>query len=272
MNLLYKVTCLSLALLGATPLAQAEDSLTANVNLVSNYRFRGIDQTWGRPGLQGGADWAAASGLYAGIWASNVSGHSYPGGSLEIDLYAGYNGKWGEDGTFTAGVLGYVYPGANYSKAACPSAAFPACPVPSQRLDTLELNLGFGWKWLNYKLSVSTGDYFGANERTGYTGGTRGTLYHDLSASLPVGAGVTLALHLGRTDVKARYGIVNPDYTDYRVAVSKGFDGGWSLSAALAGADNDRFFRPPVGGLSAANGDTRELNKPTLVLQAGRSF
>jgi len=40
----------------------------------------------------------------------------------------------------------------------------------------------------------------------------------------------------------------------------------------VVGATNDSFFRPPVGGLSLANGDTRELNKPVLVLQVGRVF
>jgi hypothetical protein len=60
--------------------------------------------------------------------------------------------------------------------------------------------------------------------------------------------------------------------SDYRVAVTKRFDGGWSLSAAAVGADNDTFFQPPVGGLSAANGDTRERNKPVLVPQVSRNF
>lgn len=36
---------------------------TANVALVSQYKFRGIDQTWSRPAVQGGADLVAASGL-----------------------------------------------------------------------------------------------------------------------------------------------------------------------------------------------------------------
>jgi hypothetical protein len=44
------------------------------------------------------------------------------------------------------------------------------------------------------------------------------------------------------------------------------------VSAAAVGATNDTFYRPPIGGLSAANSDTRDLNRPVLVLQAGRSF
>jgi len=65
---------------------------------------------------------------------------------------------------------------------------------------------------------------------------------------------------------------VDPDYTDYRLSLSKSFDGGWSVAGIVAGADNDAFWRPPVGGLSFANGDTRELNKPVFIVQAGRTF
>ena len=38
-------------------------TLTANVGLFSSYRFRGIDQTYGKPALQGGFDYAHSSGL-----------------------------------------------------------------------------------------------------------------------------------------------------------------------------------------------------------------
>jgi len=41
---------------------------------------------------------------------------------------------------------------------------------------------------------------------------------------------------------------------------------------AGAGANDNRFYRPPVGGLSLANGETRNVNKPVFILQAGRTF
>jgi uncharacterized protein (TIGR02001 family) len=288
MNAYRSLSCASLLAFGAllaasdvqaadapaeAPAAAPAVTATANINLVSQYRFRGIDQTWGRPAVQGGADLSLPSGVYAGVWASNVSGNSYPGGSLELDYYAGYNGKINDDFSYTVGGYGYWYPGANYDKSACPSAAFSApCSLPSQSLNTFELNAGVTWKWLSYKLSVSTGDYFGANVSTGYSKGTRATMYHDVTATWALADDLSLAGHIGRTDVKAMYGNVSPDYTDYRVALTKTFTGGWNVSAAAVGATNDTFFRPPTGGLSAANGDTRELNRPVLVLQVGRSF
>lgn len=246
---------------------------TTNINLVTQYRFRGIDQTWGTPAVQGGVDLSLASGIYAGLWASNVSGNSYPGGNLELDYYAGYNGKINDDLSVTVGGYGYWYPGANFNKAVCPSAAFSApCSLPSQSLNTFELNAGVTWKFVSYKLSVSTGDYFGANTSTGYSKRTRGTMYHDITATWAIADDLSLVGHIGLTDVKATYGSVNPDYSDYRVALSKTFSGGWNTSAAIVGASNNTFFRPPAGGLSMANADTRELNKPVLVLQVGRTF
>ena len=277
-RILAGASALAFSTLVLAPQARAADAAapfataTANVNLVSDYRFRGIDQTWGKPAVQGGADLALANGLYAGVWASNVSGNSYPGGSLELDYYAGYNGKIDDFG-YTAGGYGYYYPGANFDKSACPSAAYPApCTLPSQHLNTFELNAGVSWKWISYKLSVSTGDYFGANASTGYSGHTRGTLYHDLSATWAITDDISLVGHVGHTDVKASYAGVDPDYTDYRVTLGKTFTGGWSVSAAGAGANNNRFYRPPVGGLSYGNGDTRHVNKPVLIVQVGRTF
>jgi uncharacterized protein (TIGR02001 family) len=262
------------SLLAAGAAFGADDpSATANVNLVSAYRFRGIDQTWGHPAVQGGADLSWANGLYAGTWASNVSGNSYPGGSLEVDYYGGYNGKINDDWSYTVGGYGYWYPGANFDKSACPSAAYAApCSLPSQSLNTFEVNAGITWKWISYKLSISTGDYFGANQSTGYSKGTGGTMYHDVTVTVPLADDLSLAAHVGPTDVRAMYGSINPDYTDYRFTLSKSFKGGWNVSGAVVGATNNAFFRPPAGGLSTGNMDTRDLNKATSVLQVGRTF
>lgn len=259
---------------GLSAPAQAEPGWSANLNLASHYRFRGIDQTWGRPALQGGVDWTHEGGWYAGAWASNVSRRSYPGGGAELDLYGGYNGSLGGDWTYTLGVYGYVYPGANLRHASCPSAAFapPCTPLPGQRYHTLELNAGVGWKWLSYKLSVSATDYFGANTRTGYNHGTRGTLYHDLSATVPLQDSLSLVLHAGYTDLRARVDGYNPSYADWRVALVKTLDGGWSASLALVGASNNRFYRPPTGGLSASDDATRALNRNAIVVQLGKTF
>ena len=70
----------------AAPAAQAQFS--ANIGAVTDYRFRGISQTLGKPALQGGADYAHSSGLYVGTWLSTVAKDSYANGKgLEVDGY-----------------------------------------------------------------------------------------------------------------------------------------------------------------------------------------
>lgn len=255
--------------------ATTEMTVTTNINLVSHYRFRGIDQTWGKPALQGGIDATWRQSWYAGLWASNVSGNSYPGGNLELDYYGGYNGKLSENMGYTIGGYGYAYPGANVSHAACPSAAYAApCALPSQRFDTVEFNVGLNWRWISYKLSVSTTDYFGANRRTGYSGDTRGTRYHDLTLNMPLSDSLSLVGHVGRTEVHSRYGsdAMTASYNDYRLTLNKLWRNGWNASLAWVSATNDTFFRPPSGGLSAANSSSRALNRQSVVAQVGRSF
>src|SRR3954466_14720718 len=61
--------------------APAPSPVTRNITLASEYRFRGIEQTFGKPAIQGGFDYSHASGIYLGNWNSNVSqGAGYPGG------------------------------------------------------------------------------------------------------------------------------------------------------------------------------------------------
>lgn len=251
----------------AADAAASPHTLTSNVNLLTDYRFRGIDQTWGKPALQGGADYAHADGWYAGVWGSNVSGSQYAGGSLELDYYAGYNGKAGDLG-WTVGGYGYYYPGADYNKAA--GCAAGGCA--SQTYDNFEVNAGVSWKWISYKLSYATTDYFGANTNTGYDGGTKGTLYHDVSIAYPLADDLTLGFHVGRTDVKGNLATgVNPDYTDYKLSVAKTFQGGWNASLSYVKANNDAFFKN-TQSVSTTAADTRDLNEGAFVLQAGRTF
>ena len=83
-------------------------------NLATDYRFRGISQTFKNPALQGGLDYAHASGFYIGNWNSSVSGLTYPNGAgLEMDLYGGYKKTIGDFG-FDVGLLQYYYPGPDH--------------------------------------------------------------------------------------------------------------------------------------------------------------
>ena len=90
----------------AAPEAAPASPLTSNVGLFSSYRFRGIDQTYGKPALQGGFDYAHSSGFYVGNWNSNVSsGAGFPDGNLEMDFYGGYKTSFGDFGLDVGGIL-----------------------------------------------------------------------------------------------------------------------------------------------------------------------
>ena len=85
-----------IAALAADAAPASPHSLSANVTLASEYLYRGIAQTRGKPALQGGVDYAHASGFYLGAWGSTITwiddqtaGASAP---VEIDLYGGFQG------------------------------------------------------------------------------------------------------------------------------------------------------------------------------------
>ena len=78
-------------------------TLTGNVGAVSDYMFRGVDQSSGAA-VQGGVDYGFDFGLYTGVWISN----SLAGGGNEADLYAGYGLKLGEF-DLDGGIIYYGY-------------------------------------------------------------------------------------------------------------------------------------------------------------------
>ena len=92
--------------------ATPEHSFAANVSAVTDYRFRGISQTFNQPALQGGFDYSHSSGFYVGNWNSNVIGNVFTDASIERDLYAGYKFAITPDFAADVGALYYYYPGA----------------------------------------------------------------------------------------------------------------------------------------------------------------
>ena len=79
---------ISTAAMAQTKAPEPDFTLSYNVGVVSDYRFRGIAQTSTDPALQAGVDFAHKSGFYLGAWGSNIRWiKDYAGatdGSLEI--------------------------------------------------------------------------------------------------------------------------------------------------------------------------------------------
>jgi uncharacterized protein (TIGR02001 family) len=194
---------LSVAAAIAAP-AFAEDSphtVSANVGFVSDYQYRGWSQTNEKMALQGGFDYSHSSGLYAGVWGSNVSwikdGYSDADSSLEVDIYGGYGMELGPIG-LDVGLLQYYYPGSSVSDPSQPS------------FNTLEGYVGASWEFLSLKYSYSFTNLFGIAD-------SKGSSYIDLGAEYEVGAGFTVAAHVGRQFITHQDG----DYNDWKIGVSK---------------------------------------------------
>ncbi|SRR5258706_6105144 len=213
------------------------NTFTANVGIFSQYIFRGLTQTNGKPALQGGFDYAHASGLYAGVWASNVSWisdfNSAASASLEMDFYGGYKPTFG-DFFVDVGVLRYQYP-----------RSYPHTPgyyTPH----TTELYLAGGWKTISLKYSHSLGNTFGVCD-------AQGTYYLDLTGSWPIGDFYILG-HAGKQKYKGTCNGVDNDiasYVDYKVEGGWGFAKDWTLAAGYTTTDRygksntPAFYTPP---------------------------
>lgn len=190
-------------LVSGSAVALAEDSphsLSANVGLYSQYVFRGQTQTHEDPALQGGIDYTHSSGLYAGMWGSNISWLAddgiYDSSSLEVDFYGGFrHAIAGTDFSYDVGLLQYWYPGNT--------------AAGSDDANTLEAYAALNWKFLGAKVSYSLTDLFGMQDSDGST-------YVDLYANYPIGdTGLTAGAHYGWANVKN-----GTDVEDWKVSVA----------------------------------------------------
>ena len=87
-------------------------AITGSVALVSDYRFRGVSQSDKEAAIQGSLTATHESGVYAGLWASNLAGWgTFGGANLELDLIGGYKRNLGSGITADVGLTWYLYPG-----------------------------------------------------------------------------------------------------------------------------------------------------------------
>ena len=216
--------------------AQSASPITGNMSLVSDYRFRGVTQTFEEPALQGGFDYAHSSGIYIGNWNSSIADSFFAGSPLEMDFYGGYKGAAGPLG-YDVGVLYYYYPGS------------------SPKIDNTEIYVGVSWKFLSLKYFYAVSDFFSVPD-------TDGSDYIDFTATWDLGSGWGLVGHVGHQRIKNNS---SADYTDYKLGVTKDL-GGWLFGAAFI--DNDAS-----GTITNANnGTTKNVSDSTVVLSVSKTF
>ena len=230
----------SSALVGSVFLSsniQAESSMgsfSANVALTSDYYFRGISQTNNDGAIQGGFDWSHDSGVYAGVWASNVA---FGSTNIEADTYIGYGNEVSGFG-YDLGWIRY-----NYNDTA--SSADP---------DEFYVNLSYSFVSAGYAYSP---DWFGTDKAASY-------MHLGIEYDLPAAIGISASVGKSFGDVyKDAYG-QNVEFTDYKIAINKDLVG---INFELSYVGND-LSTAECGsyGYTKSNCDDR------FILTASKSF
>jgi uncharacterized protein (TIGR02001 family) len=276
-------------------------TFTANAALVSDYRFRGISQTYKAPAVQAGFDYSHASGLYLGTWASNVSSNLYTNGNLEWDFYGGYKFEPVKDLGIDLGTLYYYYPEAR-------SAVRPAAPLASQNVkyNNWEIYAAASYSYFSGKVSYSLTDYFGLNTAQAFgntnapannapfgycgfnnsnpavasnsncygsrPGGSKGSTYTDLAFAYPFGDKWTFGAHYGLTKV-AHWS--QHSYDDWKISLNKEYNGFvFGLAYISTNAKNEWYtaVTPGFGVPVPAGEGSKKLGDSTVVLSVSKTF
>jgi uncharacterized protein (TIGR02001 family) len=227
--------------------AKSDFTTSGSVGLFSQYIFRGLTQTDRDPALQGNFDINHTSGLYLGMWGSNISwlrdpyGNPKPaetetfyksGGNLEIDIYGGFKSEIGKTGLgIDLGALQYYYPGDERGRNVGNGYA---------KANTTEIYGALSYGWLQAKYShVVSKDAWGWGRTSSVNTDARGTYYAELNATVPIGEliggsgplkGLTGVAHYGKQDFS---GASNDyaSYEDYKLGLQNAFDNGINLGA-----------------------------------------
>ncbi|MED5510331.1 MAG: TorF family putative porin [Pseudomonadota bacterium] len=230
--------------LSANTVVHAEEvsphSFSSNVGLFSSYVFRGIDYTDEDVALQGGFDYAHASGWYAGVWASTLEEGLNVGNSIEVDFYGGYYHQFTEDFAVDVGLLQFYYPDRE--------------KYNGEDFDTTEAYVAASWKWFTAKYSRTLTDWGGINNKSagidGYANGdTKGTQYYELNFDYGLPMGINLTAHIGRLNVE---NYSDFDYTDYLIGLSKDLtlagSEGWTVGVNYTDTNADKDWWLGVDG------------------------
>ncbi|MGX7952783.1 TorF family putative porin [Tsuneonella sp. HG249] len=181
----FAASVIAASLTAAPAFGQEEEApssltVTGNVTLVSDYRFRGVSLSGGDPALQGAITVTHDSGFYLGNWASSIDdGGTDFYGDVEVDIFGGWTGDVSEGVGLDVGLLYYAYP----SNASGVDAEFfePYATVIGT-LGPVTAKVGANYAW----------DQKGIADDSLY-------LRTDLSAGIP-NTPVSLNAHLGYTD------------------------------------------------------------------------
>lgn len=219
-------------------------SLTGNVGAVSNYMFRGVDQTGGAA-VQGGFDYGFDFGLYTGLWVSN----SVAGGGNEADIYAGYGMKLGAF-NLDGGVIYYAY---------TEDTEATAAPGVRTNTDYAEVYVGGAIGPAAVKLFYAP-EFGRDTNATNVTGDPEKNdlLYATASVTLALNDTLSLTPQVGFSSGDGAKDAFGDEYIDVSLTAVKALKDDLSVSLAIVGTDRD---------LSANNSDN-----PKFVIGLKKNF
>lgn len=173
---------------------QAE--LSTTLTLTSDYTFDGVSQTQEDPAAQASLDYGHESGIYAGVWGSNVDFGDGDPADAEIDVYGGYYTDIGDSGFGAeAGLYYYMYTGA-----------------PADGYDYGELLLA------TYLPTGTTWQFWFADDDDVFDGfAWRTKLLHEFALPNEFGLAVVLT-YVDQTDLDF-------DFVHYRAGITRSFAG-----------------------------------------------
>lgn len=209
-----------LALGAAGSLAHAEVSST--ITVASDYDFRGITQTALDPALQISLDWSGESGLYAGLWTSNVDFGDGTSADAELDLYAGFGGEINENLTYDLGVTYYKY------------------LDDGDDIDYAEFYAGLQYKNFGIKYWYAD-DYANSGDSASYIEG---------NLDVPLPNDFALTLHAGYSDGDY-WG--SDAYFDYAIGVARDF-GNFTVDLKWIDGSDLRAFNGTPGDVGTSEG------------------
>ncbi|MBL8467745.1 TorF family putative porin, partial [Methyloversatilis discipulorum] len=121
--------------------------------------------------------------------------------------------------------LQFIFPGGKYD----PSG---------ESLNTLELNAAVTWKFIQLKYSYAVTDYFGFSKKS-FGADSDGSDYIELNANYEFMPSWIANVHVGHQKVK---NYDDYDFTDWKVGVTKNFEGGWQAAVAYVDTNADKNF------------------------------
>ena len=217
---------------------------SGSVTVVSDYRFRGVSQSWREPALQGNVQYQHRSGWYGGVWASQVSDNVFPGSHFEVDYYAGYERAIANGIGYDVGLIRYTHPGARAEQE--PGS-------PAERFDGNVAYVDLSWRG------------FGVRYWYGLHGGARGSRYIEAYADFELGSGWTFGLHAGKQTVRDDPAL---DYNDWRVSIAREIEK-WTFGLAWSDTDADREL---YSAADSSGTRVKQLAGPAWVVWISRSF